>query len=236
MATLEEWMHYARSPARRVQIGQVHASALAGWQALDLGRPGPAWTHFETANAAAREADDDSLLAWATAEQAYVLVDVGRAEEGAELARAAQAEADHLVPGLLRCWLGAVVAEISAAAGDRLDQSRRSLAAAVALLPADALDTELPYVSLGPVHMARWTGHVLARLGDDEAIRNLECAAAGMSDEFTRAKAGLHTDLALALRRVGDLGESDRHAGIAAELATRSGSVRQRRRLLALAC
>jgi hypothetical protein len=48
----------------------VEASTLAGWQALDRAALGQAWTHYERAKAAAREADSPALLAHAIAEQA----------------------------------------------------------------------------------------------------------------------------------------------------------------------
>jgi hypothetical protein len=40
-------------------------------------QPAAAWTHFVVATAAAREARNDALLAFAAGEQAYVLFDLG---------------------------------------------------------------------------------------------------------------------------------------------------------------
>jgi hypothetical protein len=44
----------------------VEASTLAGWQALDRAALGQAWTHYERAKAAAREADSPALLVHST--------------------------------------------------------------------------------------------------------------------------------------------------------------------------
>jgi hypothetical protein len=44
-------------------------SALADWPALYVGTPGESWKHFERVRAAAREAEDRLLLAFATADQ-----------------------------------------------------------------------------------------------------------------------------------------------------------------------
>ncbi|GAA0333052.1 hypothetical protein NE235_13335 [Actinoallomurus spadix] len=88
--------------------------ALAGWQALDVGTPRESWEHFERAKSAAREAEDPSLLAFATAEQAYVLLDLGNAEQAAELVEYARHQAAGKVPDLMRTWLAAAQAEMAA--------------------------------------------------------------------------------------------------------------------------
>jgi len=46
-----------------------------------MGRLPLAWAHFERATAAAREAGDACLLAFAAGEQAYVLLDLHRPAE-----------------------------------------------------------------------------------------------------------------------------------------------------------
>ena len=72
-------LRYSLRPGQRQALASVlaEASSLAGWQAIDAGKLPAAWDHYERATAAAREADDKSLLAYATGEQAYVLADLG---------------------------------------------------------------------------------------------------------------------------------------------------------------
>src|SRR4051812_6345999 len=56
----------------------AQAAALAGWQALDLGRPDQAWVWHETARAAALDSGHAAVTAYVTAEQAFALLDLGR--------------------------------------------------------------------------------------------------------------------------------------------------------------
>jgi hypothetical protein len=63
---IEELHRHAVRPGVRRLLAKVLAdtSALAGWQALDVGTPRESWEHFERAKSAAREAEDPSLLAF----------------------------------------------------------------------------------------------------------------------------------------------------------------------------
>ena len=94
------------------------ASALAGWQAIDMNRLPRAWAHFERATAAAREAGDPCLLAFAAGEQAYVLLDLHRPAEALAMVRAAYDETRAAIPHQVRSWLRAAEAEMAAAAGE----------------------------------------------------------------------------------------------------------------------
>ncbi|HEY7008801.1 MAG TPA: hypothetical protein VH395_07670 [Jatrophihabitantaceae bacterium] len=108
----------------------------------------------------------------------------------------------------------------------------RALDSAAAMLPQTAEQDATPYVALDAVQLTRWRGNVLARLGDDEAIRELNRAVVAIDPEFSRARVGLHTDLAIAFDRAGERAERNRNARIALDLARQSGSARQRHRLL----
>src|SRR6266498_315227 len=91
------------------QIQQIGDLLLYGTlrqhrEALDRASLALAWQHHETAKTAAREAGSPSLLAYATAQQAFVLVDLGNAEGAVELLDYARS----LYPtgyDLLHCWL-----------------------------------------------------------------------------------------------------------------------------------
>jgi transcriptional regulator with XRE-family HTH domain len=90
ISQVETGLYYSLLPGNRERLAAVlaDASALAGWQAIDMGRLPRAWEHFERATAAAREADDACLLAFAGGEQAYVLLDLHRPKDALAMVRA----------------------------------------------------------------------------------------------------------------------------------------------------
>ncbi|MGW9210652.1 XRE family transcriptional regulator [Embleya sp. NPDC055664] len=207
------------------------ASTLAGWQAIDTGELQEAWAHYERGKTAAREADDPAVLAHATAEQAYVLMDLGRAEAALVVIEHAHQRDQAKLPPLLRSWLYAAEAEAHAANNDERN-ALRAMDASASMLPGDAENNpEVPYVSLNLAHLARWRGNCLARLGDETAISDLTDALQGMDGTFTRAEAALRCDLAMALLAKGESADARREAARARRLVAVVGSTRQRRRL-----
>jgi tetratricopeptide (TPR) repeat protein len=210
------------------------AAALAGWQALDMGRTADAWRLHEIATAAGRESGHVAGFAYARAQQAFVLLDAGQLDDAHGMIRAGLKHAGTHVSPVLRAWLHAAEGEALAALGRR-DAALRALDAALDALPAQPHDDALPYVMLDAGHLARWRGHCLARLGDAGAIEDLMSALDAMGEgRYGRAEVGLRVDLALAFRARGDAHESHAHACRAAELASRTGSERQRKRIAAL--
>ncbi len=232
LRSLDALLTYGPLPSARTPLARIlgDAAALAGWHALDTGATNQAWHLFERATTAARESGDTAMLAFANAEQAYVLADLGEAAQAR--ARVIETYAAHhrRIPARLQAWLHAAEAEMSAAMGDGAE-CRRALDQAHRAMPDHDHDLDLPFLALDAVHLDRWRGHCLARLGDTGAIDDLTRALTAMDTAFTRAKAGLHCDLALALSLRGELDEARTHAARAHELATRTGSTRQRRRL-----
>ena len=207
----------------------AEAAALAGWQALDLGRPDDAWLLHETAKTAARECEAPAVLAHVTAQQAYALLDVDKPADSLALIQHAREAADGEVPGVMHGWLWAALAESLAAVGEE-GRCRRALDEAARLI-AHSDGEQLPYLFLDPVHLARWRGHCLARLGCAEAVNDLASALADLDPSFTRAASGLHCDLALAYSQRGEHDAALAHAGEAAQLAAQTSSARQRRRI-----
>jgi hypothetical protein len=208
------------------------ACTLAGWRCLDRGAIADARQHYDVAVSAAREADSPALLAHAMGEHSFVLIDLGQVAIALALVQEARAVAKSKVPRLLTSWLCATEAEVQAVAGNG-DRSRKTFDEAARLLPDAPVDPALPYITLDHTHLTRWRGNILARLGDDEAIRHLY-AASGAQDHSLRARAGLHTDLAYALTASGENDEAGVQLGIARPLAERAGSQRQRRRIAQL--
>jgi tetratricopeptide (TPR) repeat protein len=234
IAQLQASLSHSLSPARREHLAQVlaDAAALAGWQAVDMGRLPAAWNYFELATAA-REARNDALLAFAAGEQAYVLLDLGQPAQALEKVRAVHDHARDTIPGQLRCWLYAAEAEMAAAAREQGD-CRTALDLAASEISRPQSDA-LPYLALDPAHLARWRGNCLVQFGDTATVGDLTAALAGMDSTFTRAEAGLRCDLAAALHAAGDRHEARQHLRVATELAQLTGSARQRRRITTLA-
>ena len=229
---LDQLRTFAIAPGRREAVAYLYADAatLAGWQSLDLGNLKKAWDYYESAKQAASEVAPPTSLAHALAEQAYVLVDVGNVADALQLAEYATSVAGTAVPSLLRSWLAAVLGEIHATLGNDA-ASRRAFGRADDLLPAEPQDPTMSYVILDQVHLARWRGNALAKLGDRGAIDDLRRAAAAIEPTFNRARAGLHVDLAQALAASGSTQEADLELRAASSLASQVGSARQRRRI-----
>jgi tetratricopeptide (TPR) repeat protein len=247
---IETSLRYSLRPGNRQQLAAVlaDASALAGWQAIDMARLPHAWAHFERATAAAREAGDACLLAFAAGEQAYVLLDLHRPAEALAMVRAAYDETREAIPhqvrGWLRAaydetreaiphqvrgWLRAAEAEMAAAAGQEA-ACRNALDLAARELGHSPGGEDLPYLALNDTHLARWRGNCLVLFGDPQSADELTTALAAM-DGFTRAEAGLRCDLAAALHVRGEHAEAKRHLKQARDLAQVTGSARQRRRV-----
>jgi len=230
---IENLVRYAMPGVHREAAAEElsQAAALAGWQALDMGRLDDAWRLHEVATAASRESGCPEGLAYAAAQQAYVLLDADRPADAHAVIRRAREQAGSTIPRVLRSWLHSAEGETLAANGQR-DDTLRALDAAAECLESRGSDDPLPYVMLDAGHLARWRGHRLARLGEVEAIDDLTTALDTMSEgQYGRAEASLRVDLALAFRAQGDATESRAHARRAADLADRTGSERQRRRI-----
>ena len=222
---------YAVGSGPRAQLAAAvaQAASLAGWQALDMGLEREAWLLHEQARCAARESEDPATLAHVTAQQACVLIDIDRVDEASRVVERAMAAAGSRIPGLLGAWLSALYAETRAAAGDEL-RTRRALERADALLTRNDGDG-LPFLFLDETHLARWRGHCLGRLGEEEAIAFLTLAAQTLDPSFVRAGAGLHCDLAAALAATGQLDAAEAEARRAQALARLTTSIRQQRRV-----
>jgi transcriptional regulator with XRE-family HTH domain len=160
-------LRHSLRPNQRQQLAAVlaDAAALAGWQAIAMGRLPAAWNHFETATAAAREAADNCLLAFAAGEQAYVLLDLGQLTEGLAKVRAVYDQTHAAIPHQMRGWLRAAEGEMAAAARQHGD-CHRALDLASTELGYGPSGEDLPYLALDSTHLARWRGNCLVHFGD----------------------------------------------------------------------
>ncbi|ARQ67509.1 regulator [Streptomyces marincola] len=234
LAALEDALNFAVLPTARrpVALALAGASTLAAWQAIDSGAVERAWKHYELAKRAARDADAPMYLAHAMAEQAYVLCEAGRPALGVELVRNARRSAGQHASPRLRSWLYAAEAEMCAHAG-MSDDCHRALEAAMTIIPpgAEERDPDMRSIFLNTAHLTRWHGNVLALLGNEKAVTNLYAALEIMDPTFVRARAGLHADLAHAHLTRAEYDDAHDHLRQARLLASRTGSVRQRRRV-----
>ncbi|QUG99806.1 hypothetical protein HUO13_02420 [Saccharopolyspora erythraea] len=213
-------------------LALAEGAALAGWQQLDSGNIRESWAMHSLAKSAAKEGDNPAILAHVTVQQAYALLDANRTAEALELAKQGRAHTNEAkYPPRLRAWLLAAEAEFHAACG-ATTECKRLLDNAAAILPEGDNDPDLPFLFLNQVHLARWRGSSLARLGDQEAVNDLTAALADLPAQSTgRAEAGLRVDLAIALSARGEQTEAKAQANRASELAQRSRSARQRARI-----
>jgi len=215
----------------------VDAHTLAGWQSLDRGEVVKAWWHYGRACDAALITESPALHAHALAKQAVVLSDVGRTADGAAMSSHARSLGGSGT-AMLRTWLAAAHGEALAAAGQRA-ASLRAFDEAAAAVPsgytADGDGDGEPYVGLDDVHLARWRGHALARIGDPEAVPVLAGALRDHNAEFTRAEAALRVDLTFAHLAASDATAAYEQCRVAIMVIDAVGSVRQRGRLNASA-
>ncbi|WP_433499480.1 hypothetical protein ACQP1K_03815 [Sphaerimonospora sp. CA-214678] len=130
----------------------------------------------------------------------------------------------------LRTWLFAAEAEAAAILGDEAT-CRTALDQAAALLPDGNGDPDMPYLSINAHHLARWRGNCLVRFGDPGTVEDLRSALAGMDGTYNRAEAALRCDLGHALLALGEAQAAQPHIQRAQQLATMTGSRRQRKRI-----
>ncbi|MFD5314793.1 XRE family transcriptional regulator [Streptomyces ardesiacus] len=234
LSTLEDALTFAVLPETRRPVARALAGAatLAAWQALDVGAVERAWRNYELGKRAAQEAEEPMYLAHATAEQAYVLCDAGRPTMAVELVRDAQRLGGKAMSPRLTAWLYAAEAEICARAGFH-DECRQALEKAERHLPPgeEVRDPDMLSIFLNAGHLARWRGNALALIGNDDAVSNLYSALETADPTFIRASAGLRCDLAQAHVARGEYDQAQEHLRLARLVASRTGSVRHRRRI-----
>lgn len=231
---MTDLLAFALCGASRSALAEAvaEAAALAGWQALDLGRPDRSWMLHETAKSAARDSGNPAVIAHVSAQQAFALLDLDRPRDAVQQVRHARREAAGKVPAVLEAWLWAAEAEALAAAGAG-GTARTALDAAAEAIERSE-DDQLAYLFLDGVHLARWRGHCLARVGAGEAIVELTAALEGLDPSFTRARAGLLVDLAVAHAGRGEQDAAHARAAEAHALAEATTSARQKKRILRL--
>lgn len=231
---ITQLLAHSLAPGTRTPLAALlsEISTLAGWQALDMARPSEAWQHYERAKSAGRESGLPAYEAHAAAEQAFVLLDLDDSASAVELLELGRRRAEVKASRVLRAWLAAAHGE-GLAANQRGSTALHAFDQAANLLSAES-SGDGPFVALDSVHLARWRGHALARLGKPEAADVLISALRDLDPTFTRAETSLRIDLATALLAQGEHAMATTHLERARSLTTDVGSLRQQRRLTQL--
>ena len=232
MDQIERLLNYSTMRGQREALAGVltEAAALAGWEALDRNAIRQAWDHHERAKAGALIAGSPLLLAHSLAQQAFILIDIGKVDAAVEQLNEARTHAENSAPALLRSWLAAAHGEGLAATGHR-DDALRAFDVADKLLPTDPVNADLPFLFLAGGHLDRWRGSAMSRLGEPNAIDQLTSALPLLPPDFTRARVAMLVDLAYAYAAAGDREAALTHARQAKRLAMQIKSDRQLRRL-----
>lgn len=163
------WESRSGADRRSVALVQADTAALAAWEDLDVGDHTAADRHFGLARQAASRSGDSTLLAHALGEHAVMLSETGHARRA--LAQVRRAEALPGLPMLLRAWLAATRAQVATwCPGEAVTVREAMIEAETALAHACPGDeAALPFLALNEIHLQRWNGHLLVRLGDPAA-------------------------------------------------------------------
>ncbi|MEU6191526.1 hypothetical protein [Nocardia sp. NPDC047038] len=224
------WESRSGADRRSVALVQADTAALAAWEDLDVGDHTAADRHFGLARQAASRSGDSTLLAHALGEHAVMLSETGHARRA--LAQVRRAEALPGLPMRLRAWLAATRAQVATWCPGEAVTVRQAMTEAETALAHACPDDEaaLPFLALNEIHLQRWNGHLLVRLGDPVAGPIAEQALAGLPAEFVRARAGQVLDLAEYAARAGELDQATARLASAAKAITEVGSRRLRYR------
>ncbi|WP_103342120.1 hypothetical protein [Amycolatopsis sp. CA-126428] len=232
IAQVSRLMGHSVMPTTRGELAALLSElrTLAGWQALDLGNVSQSWQHYEHGKSAAKEPANRAFEAHTSAGQAFVLLDIGDSAAAVDLMATVRRNAERTTGRLVRSWLAAAHGETLAADGQR-SASLRAFDHAATLLPDGPTQGDGPYLALDSVHLGRWRGHALARVGEPEAIDVLTDALDRLDPTFVRAETALRVDLATAFVAMREREQAYVHIGRAQALAADIGSARQHRRL-----
>jgi tetratricopeptide (TPR) repeat protein/transcriptional regulator with XRE-family HTH domain len=217
---------------RRLAAAAGEVGSLAAWQALDLGRPGAAWSYYCLATRAAREAGDRELHAYVVAETSYVLLFGGQVRQALSLVKRARHLARWTTPRL-RAWLAAAHAEASAIAGNAGETLRALDQADEAFQQVEPGSGPRWLAYFDKAHLVRWKGHCLVLVGQLEtAFAVLQEALDSVDASFVRARAGALVDLATLHFQQGEVEETCNVLGQAFRLARETHSTKNQRRIV----
>jgi len=236
LARVQDLRGLPMTPTTRTRLAEVGSdvAALLGWQALDMDQPKAAWQHLRLAAQAAREADQPTLHAFATAQMGYLPLFSGNARAALPLIAQARTIAAERTSSTFTAWLHAAEAEMLANVGDTTAALHALERADAAMARAAAGEERTPALAhFDASHLLRWKGQVLGHLArKHDAEPMLRAALAEADPTFVRARAGLLLDLATCLVQDGEVEEACTVAREALEHARETQSARYEHQVL----
>ncbi|MEU6228153.1 hypothetical protein [Streptomyces sp. NPDC047042] len=212
------------------------SGALMGWLNTDLEQYAEAGNCYREAAQAAGDAGDASMYAYLISRMSRVLSDCGLHRDALGFANAANRAARRAHP-VVRSWVAVTRAYVHACLKDEWS-CRRDLDAAEQLLDTATADGQPPPACVNffdAVHLRKWTGYSLMRLGTvrwtSAAQAALDQTAAQWSGDFVRGSAEVSTACATARIAQGEIEEAVRWTRRAYDVAARTSSARNLRRV-----
>lgn len=235
---LRAWLRAASAADRPGVVGlAADSGSLMGWLNVDLEQYAEAGAYYREAADAA--CGDPGRYAYLVSRLGLVLLDCGRYREGARFTAAARDVPGPVHP-VVRAWTASTDAYARACL--REDRAcRLGLDAAQRYLEqAESAGGPPPDCAgfFDAVHLHKWTGRTLVRLGDGKltgrARAALDQSADGWAADFVRGSAEVWAECADARIVQGEVGEAARLARRAHDVAVRTGSRRNHSRVLAV--
>ncbi|BCJ65712.1 hypothetical protein GCM10009779_02450 [Polymorphospora rubra] len=210
----------------------ANLSRFAGWLAFDLNNYDAASTYYESARAAAHDAQNTELGAFVLCNMSHLASWRGQPRIGVDHALAAQGWAAQTSDLSLRAYAFDVAARALAMDGQHTAVMRSLEQARTALEQAQKPSTWVYFFSLGQLHSTESICHL--HLGDaDRAARIAEDALATINTSFVRNLAMTTLRLGIARLRATkpDIAQAAKAIGDAARLAAHNRSARLVERL-----
>ncbi|MEU6346471.1 helix-turn-helix transcriptional regulator [Streptomyces sp. NPDC046977] len=232
--------HATAAATERKQIAALAADTggFVGFLTYDLGMAENAAAHYRDAAAHARQAGDLSCCINLIGQMSRILTDQGHYHRALTLADGALHLAGTKAHPAVRSWLHAVRAHHHACLGDARTTQKDLTTAWKLLDHADDGETP-PYIRyLGPAELNKWTGHAMARLGQQTPSflragqAALDEARAAWPATSVRGSAEVLTASARIYAARGDRDTAADLASQAVAIATATGSARNLRAAL----
>ena len=211
---VETGLRYSLRPSNRQQLAAVlaDASALAGWQAIDMGRlPQPGITSSAPPPPPAKP---ETPACWPSPQASRHTSCSTSATRPKRWRWSAPSTTKPTPPSRTRYAAGYAPPKPKWPP----PQARKPRAATPSTAPPAEVGygpsgEDLPYLALNETHLARWRGNCLVHFGDPQTADELATALGALDGSFTRAEAGLRCDLAAALHVRGERQEARRAPG-----------------------
>ncbi|MGW4200944.1 helix-turn-helix domain-containing protein [Streptomyces sp. NPDC004726] len=234
---LTVWMRAVSTAERpRIAVLVADSGVLMGWLSADLEQYGQAGEYYRQSAAAARQAGDEGLYAYAVSRWSRVLAECAAHEDALRFADTAVAAASRAHP-LVQSWVTVTRAYAHACLRDE-QSCRRDLQTAERLLEKARAHGEPPPACVrffDTAHLQKWSGYALMELGSARwthaARQALDAAAARWSGGLVRGSAEVDAACAAARIAQGEIAAAAELTRRAYDVAARTNSPRSLRRV-----